>query len=48
MKTKIEQYLNLSAAMVALVTAFGLNATIAALLLAAINVGLALCAEMKS
>jgi len=48
MKTKIEQYLNFTAALLALATAFGLNEPIAGLLLAAINIGLALCAELKS
>jgi hypothetical protein len=46
MKVRLEQALNLVAAAVILATAFGLDPVIAALLLSAINLGLALSAGL--
>jgi hypothetical protein len=46
MKTRLEQLFNLGAAAVTLATAFGLDPTVAMLLLAAISVGLAVAAGL--
>jgi hypothetical protein len=46
MKTRLEQLLNLAAAMVTLAAAFGLNPLAAAISLAAISVGLAMTARL--
>ncbi len=46
MKMKLEQILNVSAAAVTLAAAFGLDPLTAALLLAGISVGLAICAGL--
>ena len=47
MKTRLEQLLNLGAAAVTLAAAFGLDPLTAGLILAAINVGLAVSAGLN-
>jgi hypothetical protein len=47
MKIRLEQLLNLGAAAVALAAAYGLDPTVAMLLLAAISVGLAVAAGLS-